>query len=306
MSDHDVAVQARSGFKRFRTAHSNINKASTEAYPALLELESRFEKQQGKRDLGEGFGQMGWHQFIEACGCTPANYRMWKSRLFRALEEELADEAALADKQDEEQEESNDDTEVPGDLTPEGEAQKNAVSPIPAVRPSSKSARPTGERQKREEATQALLDKKDAEYPASDAAPITPLAGAVYTREQANSEATMRMTTELVGKYVWLARSAEAFVLVLAFDKATAEEIANLNGVVPVSCINVNVAETAVIMQGVIDESRGFRFSMKEPSEVEKAIEAEMSKTAAQLSEQTDAKKPVQSETTADELVEVG
>jgi hypothetical protein len=98
----------------------------------------------------------------------------------------------------------------------------------------------------------------------------------------------MRVTTELVGKHVWLARSAEAFVLVLAFDKATAEEIADLNGVVPVSCINVTFTETAVIMQGVIDGSQGGRFSMKEPSEVEK----------------TDAKKPAESETTMDELVE--
>jgi len=110
-----------------------------------------------------------------------------------------------------------------------------------------------------------------------------------FTREEANADATMRMTTELVEKHVWLAQSADAFVLVLAFDKAIAEEIAVLNGVVAVSCTNVNLDETAVILQGGIDGSRGFQLSMKQPSEVEK----------------TDAKKPVQSETTADELVEV-
>ena len=57
-----------------------VNKKASELLPALLEMESRFVKQERARtDLHELFAQ-GWHKYLESCGIKPATFRKWKSR----------------------------------------------------------------------------------------------------------------------------------------------------------------------------------------------------------------------------------
>lgn len=272
MKTSEIVTYVKGKYGELETAHKVVISRTRELYPALVELEERYQKLPGQRtDLDDtDFKGLGWHDYLNSIGVVPATFRSWKARLEQKMQNLL---------------------DVSGEAEAAGSAPANTSVVIEDT------GDDTEAEVKRSEETQRLLteqreadlwDEAEVTEEAASVETPQPSAGAAYTREQANSDATMRMTTELVGKHVWLARSADAFVLVLAFDKATAEEIANLNRIVPVSCINVNLAETAVIMQGVIDGSQGGRFSMKEPPEVEK----------------TNAKKPAESETTMDELAE--
>lgn len=288
MKTSEIVTYVKGKYRESETAHKVFFSRTRELYPALVELEQRYQKLPGQRtDLDDtDFKGLGWHEYLNSIGVVPATFRSWKARLEQKMQNllEVSEEAVAADSAPAKTSVVIEDT---------GDDTKAQV--------------------KRSEETQRLLieqreaDLREKDDFNEDVAPVEtsqPSIASAYTREQANRDAEMRQTTELVGKHVWLARSAHSFVLVLAYDKATAEEIADLNGILPVSCINVNLAETAVIMQGDIHERQGVCFSMEEPSQVDKAIDAEMFETAAQLSEHTDAKKPVQSETTMDELVE--
>jgi len=49
-------------------------------------MEKRFTKVNGRStDLGEGFGVIGWHDFLAKCEITPVNFRVWKSRMKASL-----------------------------------------------------------------------------------------------------------------------------------------------------------------------------------------------------------------------------
>jgi hypothetical protein len=82
MTNHDLAVYTKKAFVESLAAWDKYSRRASETYPALMELERRYEKLPGNRtDLGEGFGDMGWYDFLKSCGVTPGSYRVWKSRL---------------------------------------------------------------------------------------------------------------------------------------------------------------------------------------------------------------------------------
>src|SRR6266702_3055919 len=49
-------------------------------YPALLEMERRFDKQQGARTDLKVLDVQGWHEYLESRMVNPATFRSWKSR----------------------------------------------------------------------------------------------------------------------------------------------------------------------------------------------------------------------------------
>jgi hypothetical protein len=63
---------------------SHVEKLNNEVrerlYPALLEMEKRYNKKQGARSDLKALEADGWHEYLESRGVTPATFRKWKSR----------------------------------------------------------------------------------------------------------------------------------------------------------------------------------------------------------------------------------
>lgn len=59
----------------------------TELYPALLEAEARYNKQQGARTDLHDLKEPGFHEFLASVGVPPGTYRSWKSRIAAAMKQ---------------------------------------------------------------------------------------------------------------------------------------------------------------------------------------------------------------------------
>ena len=83
---HELAVFAQTHTINAVNKYKEFAESASKAYPALLEMEKRFTKLNGRpTDLGEGFGVIGWHDFLAKCEITPVNFRVWKSRMKASL-----------------------------------------------------------------------------------------------------------------------------------------------------------------------------------------------------------------------------
>ena len=83
---HELAVFAQTHTINAVNKYKEFAESASKAYPALLEMEKRFTKVNGRpTDLGEGFGVIGWHDFLAKCEIPPVNFRVWKSRMKASL-----------------------------------------------------------------------------------------------------------------------------------------------------------------------------------------------------------------------------
>ena len=79
----DALIQLR--FSQCSKLFEGFTRHADELYQALLEMESRFQKQERFRtDLKELKAQ-GWHQYLESRGVKPATFRKWKQRKLQSL-----------------------------------------------------------------------------------------------------------------------------------------------------------------------------------------------------------------------------
>lgn len=79
----DALIQLR--FSQCSKLYAGFTRHADELYRALLEMESRFRKQERVRtDLKELKAQ-GWHQYLESRGVKPATFRKWKQRKLQSL-----------------------------------------------------------------------------------------------------------------------------------------------------------------------------------------------------------------------------
>src|ERR1700739_498829 len=84
---HELAVFAHTHTINAVKKYAEFTESASKAYPALLELEKRFSKLNGRpTDLGEGYGVIGWYDFLKLWGIEPGTFRVWKSRMKASLE----------------------------------------------------------------------------------------------------------------------------------------------------------------------------------------------------------------------------
>ena len=79
----DAYIQSRA--LRCSKHVAGFRRRATELYTALIEMERRYNKQQGARsDLHELPAET-WTQYVESSGISPATFRKWKSRLNNSM-----------------------------------------------------------------------------------------------------------------------------------------------------------------------------------------------------------------------------
>jgi len=88
LTDAELDARIRKSMDKCeRHHHAFLKEVKESLYPALLEMESRYEKQQGARsDLHEVLAQT-WHKYLVSVGLKPGTFRMWKSRMVAALKQ---------------------------------------------------------------------------------------------------------------------------------------------------------------------------------------------------------------------------
>lgn len=62
-----------------------FRRRATELYTALIEMERRYNKQQGARSDLHKLSAKTWTEYVESSGINPATYRKWKSRLNNSM-----------------------------------------------------------------------------------------------------------------------------------------------------------------------------------------------------------------------------
>jgi len=97
MSNADLHLHIGKNVEECKGHYTALQKAILESlYPALLEMESRYEKQQGARsDLHELLAQT-WHEYLVSVGLPPGTFRSMKSRMNSALKQLQATTDPLA------------------------------------------------------------------------------------------------------------------------------------------------------------------------------------------------------------------
>jgi len=97
LTDAELDARIRKSMDKCeRHHHAFLKEVKESLYPALLEMESRYEKQQGARsDLHELLAQT-WHEYLVSVGLPPGTFRSMKSRMNSALKQLQATTDPLA------------------------------------------------------------------------------------------------------------------------------------------------------------------------------------------------------------------
>jgi hypothetical protein len=79
-------------FVKYRAIRVNahvegLRRRASELYPALLEVEARYNKQQGARADLHDLKAQGFHEFLYSVGVPPGTFRSWKSRVNTAIKQ---------------------------------------------------------------------------------------------------------------------------------------------------------------------------------------------------------------------------
>jgi len=79
----DAYIQSRA--LRCSMHVNGFRRRATELYTALIEMERRYNKQQGARSDLHELPAKTWTEYVESSGINPATYRKWKSRLNNSM-----------------------------------------------------------------------------------------------------------------------------------------------------------------------------------------------------------------------------
>lgn len=79
----DAYIQSRA--LRCSKHVDGFRRRATELYIALIEMERRYNKQQGARSDLHELPAKTWTEYVESSGINPATYRKWKSRLNNSM-----------------------------------------------------------------------------------------------------------------------------------------------------------------------------------------------------------------------------
>jgi len=79
----DAYIQSRA--LRCSKHVDGFRRRATELYIALIEMERRYNKQQGARSDLHELPAKTWTEYVESSGVNPATYRKWKSRLNNSM-----------------------------------------------------------------------------------------------------------------------------------------------------------------------------------------------------------------------------